>query len=150
MATGTELWIGVGRRRKMESKLVTPEVGNDCWCVTGSIESHSYADESPRRPWHGRITNLRGLKEQRPIAIVSQVCEDGTVDTDSNATAIVTFDQLFARREDALAEYLRRCELQKERLLREIDNWNKECGWTEQELRSFFHQLRQTLKNSAG
>ena len=75
-----------------------------------SIEAESYEDDRPRKPWYGQL-DIQIMKHGPVLRLQRTHNTTGnnyTVDTDSNATAIVQPKDLFDCEDDANKEYRRR------------------------------------------
>lgn len=78
------------------------------WSCKVSIESESYEDNYPRKPWQGIL-----FVEHRPggtVYLLKKFNQDtGVVDHDSNSTAIVQLNEIFSTEEEAKIYYRKQC-----------------------------------------
>ena len=76
-------------------------VGDVVWTIAASIESEDCYDSRPRPPWKVRVTEVDG-----DLTTACYLCEDGTVDDDTNASVQVTRERkLYATEPEARAAY---------------------------------------------
>jgi hypothetical protein len=72
------------------------------------MESSSYGENRPRKPWWGQLQIQHNPGGE--TLVLHTVCSDGTIDDDSNASAYVQPEDLFddPAKPDAMIEYRRR------------------------------------------
>ncbi len=74
--------------------------GAKYWSIKASMESENYDDTAPRRPWQGVLRN-----NGRYLSLSHFCAENGHIDDDSNATALVRECDLFATEAEAWVAY---------------------------------------------
>ena len=83
-----------------------PRDGRRYLCILHSMEDGSYGDDRPRKPWWGQLKIQNNPGGQ--AMMLRTVCDDGTLDDDSNASAFVKNEDLFESPDAADREYLKR------------------------------------------
>jgi len=78
--------------------------GHRYWCCKQSIESESYGHK-PCKPWEG-ILKISCMNASLRL---HRFNSNGEIDDDPNATAIVTEEDLFLCKEDAIRYYRKKC-----------------------------------------
>lgn len=86
--------------------------------LSQSTESQSYGDYTPQEPFQVKVRWDRDRLGDRPLLYVHGFDRDtGEIDYDTNATAFVSLDQIFANEVDASLAYNRQVQTEVQNLL---------------------------------
>lgn len=74
--------------------------GDKYWSCKQSVESESYGDNTPAKPWQGILKN-----NHRGVNVLYRFNKNNVIDKDPNAYSIVEPDDLFQTEQEAIKHY---------------------------------------------